>query len=768
MPQVTKQDWREANRKLRLPEKAAFITLSALIIIAAIVPGLFLVTAPKASALGNVGPAPGDFQGRRMTFVVDNTPYVGATVTTVMTYFRNKNGNAVTISSAGLTDSPNYDTFYSAVAGNPIVTRYDLFDVQTGALLDTCNANKNTATCVLNFNFPAATGVDIRTGYFGAQLRATLTPRAGEVYQNGFWVTLSAGNVVGFDSTSLATTFAMQENIVAKRYTDWTLKFGADCTVLPPAGKLVPFIWYDPDNGDPGVQPQKSSFRIIDVTGAAKVVSLVLPGGNDFTTGASPASLNSATNRVTPGNNSKTNGHVFFTALPGHIYQVEWDHVYSNNTLQFQLPFDSIYFMTKGCAIKPYTITPTLSTALNHLEPGTAGIVNAVATANMGPTAPYSMNVAASGTASVPAPAYAPAPSWAMGAFAGAGAQTRSFSVTIANTVPDGTTICFTNTINPAKWTQAGGFTALTSAPLCLPVYRTRYPAVEGFKGDIHAGGGMCVPETNVLAGLGSPGRVSGNINGGSFGQYVVSASTTINSFGSAGSVGNTALTRLNFGSAGAYTQVCRPNLLLAANDYRNNGGTGITTRSVASVPLFDVTNQGGIWYFDGGGDLSITGTVGASLSIVKTGPGLVKIVPSASTPTGIVRSAAAYPAHSSPGVEGIPSLGVITAGDIVIPAAVRNVDAYLFANGLIDTCEEGQSAVAATIKLCANTLAVNGFLMANKIAFRRLGPPNTKGIVPAEIVTLSPQIYLNPPKFFDSSVDGTFIEGLGEKQPLY
>jgi len=67
MPRVTKQDWRESKRKLRRSERAALIALGALIMVAAVIPGLFLATAPKASALGNVGPAPSDFQGRRMT-----------------------------------------------------------------------------------------------------------------------------------------------------------------------------------------------------------------------------------------------------------------------------------------------------------------------------------------------------------------------------------------------------------------------------------------------------------------------------------------------------------------------------------------------------------------------------------------------------------------------------------------------------------------------------------------------------------------------------
>ena len=761
MPRVTKQDWRESKRKLRRSERAALFAVIALFVMSAVIPALFLVTAPKALALGSTGPDPADFQGRPMTFVVDNTIYVGAIQTSVMLYYKGKNGNNATINSAGMVSVPTHDTYYAGGGGNPQVTVYQLFDVQTGALMGTCNALVATSTCSFNFNFPAATSVDLKTGYFGAQLRATVTPPAGWQIQNGFWVTVNAGSLVGFDSNSPATSTGVQDDIVANRYTNWLLKFGADCSVLPPGGKSVPFIWYDPDNGDPIVQPQKSSFRIIDVTGSATVVNLYSPGGSDFG-GASPAVLDGATDTVTPGDNSKTNGHVYFTALPYHIYEVQWNHVFSNNTLQFQLPFDSIFFLTRGCAIRPYTITPSLTTTIGgvtpHLEPGTVypiGTFTAIATANTGPTKPFTMTVTPSGSAASALNVYNPSPiAWAMPAFPSAGVQSRGFGVTISNTVADGTTICFSNVINPGREDAAGALFPTGPATLCLPVFRTRFPAIVGFSGDIHAGGGLCVPRTNTLSGLGSSGYVKGNSTLGSYGQYVVSASAPngIINFGSAGTPPGTSL---NLGLAGAYARACRPDLLAAANTYRA-GGVGVNTIGVTGPPTtFNVTGKSGIWYFDGGGDLNILGTVGSSVTIIKTSAsGVVRV----SGP--IVRSAAAFAPHS------VPSLGVVSAGDIVIPAAVINVDAYLFANGTIDTCEEG---AAGPTRTCATPLlTINGFLMGRNISFHRLGPFGTKGVVTSEQVTLSPQIYLNPPKFFDFTVDGNFTDGQGEKQPLF
>jgi hypothetical protein len=107
------------------------------------------------------------------------------------------------------------------------------------------------------------------------------------------------------------------------------------------------------------------------------------------------------------------------------------------------------------------------------------------------------------------------------------------------------------------------------------------------------------------------------------------------------------------------------------------------------------------------------------------------------------------------------PSLGIISAGDIDIDSSVNLVDAYLFANDNIHTCIQADST-------CDNPLTVDGFLMAHDIAFERLGPPNSTGNPVSETITMTPQLYLNPPQFFDTSVDPTLLQGSGEQQPLF
>src|SRR6185369_10388666 len=110
-----------------------------------------------------------------------------------------------------------------------------------------------------------------------------------------------------------------------------------------------------------------------------------------------------------------------------------------------------------------------------------------------------------------------------------------------------------------------------------------------------------------------------------------------------------------------------------------------------------------------------------------------------------------------------VPSLGVISSGDIWIDPAVTRVDAYLFSSqGTIVTCN-------GTVAAC-NTpqLVVNGFLMGKGLLFGRVGALDTNGTPITEAIVLNPQIYLNPPKYFDASVDDTLLLGQGEKAPLF
>jgi hypothetical protein len=296
-----------------------------------------------------------------------------------------------------------------------------------------------------------------------------------------------------------------------------------------------------------------------------------------------------------------------------------------------------------------------------------------------------------------------------------------------------------------------------------INVVSVRYPGVSGLNGDVHAGGGVgtaCTP---------NPGTITANPSGKSYGEYVVSASGVgINSFGSNGSTSFGQL--LNIGANGGYATICRPDLYAAAYDYRyNTGGTGYVSRAGGSgsgpggafIINTDFAGQS-IVYIDG--DATLHGVVKNKMTIIVTGNLTID-------DDIVLDPAATYLPHDAPSL-GIIAGGISGTGNINIANAAAEVDAYLFANGIIDTCSPSVDALGLR-KACNTVLTVKGFLMGSSVQLHREGTFNASAQnggaqIIGENVILLPQLYLNPPKFFDGSVDDVLLEGQGERQPLF
>lgn len=330
---------------------------------------------------------------------------------------------------------------------------------------------------------------------------------------------------------------------------------------------------------------------------------------------------------------------------------------------------------------------------------------------------------------------------WTTGAFSPGGNLATTMQFTPTGAV--GTTFNMEVYYAPG---DLGG--AVRHVTLSYRIVSKRTPGISGANSDIHAGGGTCG------AAPGPNGSVTTSPSGASVGQYVVSASGTINSIFS-NNASTTVNDRLRVGGTGGYSQVCRADLLAAVNAEYPLAGSNCFPASCAAVnqTVTLTGNEEGVYYFNGA-HLNLRGSVGNAattkpLTIVARF-GEVEINGNI-TLTNVVR----FP-HEA------PSLGIISANDILIDPAATQVDAYLFSsNGSIVTCN---AAVAA----CASVLRVNGFLMAKDMLFGRTGLINTNGTAPSEIVVLNPQIYLNPPRYFDAGVDDILLEGQGERAPLF
>lgn len=276
-------------------------------------------------------------------------------------------------------------------------------------------------------------------------------------------------------------------------------------------------------------------------------------------------------------------------------------------------------------------------------------------------------------------------------------------------------------------------------------IVSTVAPIVTGLNSDIHAGSNL------NCGGRAGTGNIVGNLNGGtlSSGQYAVSASGFIDGFDSSGSTN-----LLTLGASGGYAQICRPDLLSVAKAY--NGSDIQIIPIGGAVTSWNISGKSGLYYFLGGTELDISGTVSNKITLVA--PSASRVVINGN----VVLNPGARTSRSD-----TPSLGIIAGQNIDILSGVTEVDAYLFADGTINTC--GRAATPdLPCGVITPTLRILGFLMAHDVLLSRLGPATVSGSVQAEVVTMNPQLYLNPPKFFDSSANQTLYEGLGELPPLF
>jgi hypothetical protein len=305
--------------------------------------------------------------------------------------------------------------------------------------------------------------------------------------------------------------------------------------------------------------------------------------------------------------------------------------------------------------------------------------------------------------------------------------QTATFMVSAA--AVGGSTICFQSDV--VHEFSADPTSYALSPQICLTVASTRYPSVVGQNSDIHAGGGLCTGPQDAL------GFVLTNPNANSYDQYVVSASGLISNIGTNNSPTDSSL---KIGSSGSYATVCRPDLYTYAEANQTGPLVGPGTYNIGTDPNF----SGQAVFING--NATIHGNLNHKLTIVASG---TVTIDNDINVTGGTSSA------------DIPSLGVIAGGDIDIASAATHVDGYLFSDGTIDTC-------FPHVASCNTTLNINGFIMANNVSLSRTGPGSVGSQV-GEAISMTPELYLNPPLYFDSGYDmGDKLQTLGEQPPLF
>lgn len=358
--------------------------------------GLFLmacslyVATPHAQAIGTTGPDPNDFSPttRRVELVVSRTADVNNSTSLVKMYFNSSSGSFRIEDYRLCMDSPGtsgnyYDVDGGAAAGSN-ATRYDVYNsdhsysgnVETetlGPLITSRNGTASTANdCKDQSTTFSVSGLSYSqdAGKYVAYLRAT-NLIAGT--QNSFRVVVTTnGYAIGYDSTIAASQFGINQVDPLSGYTDYLLKFAGDCSLT--SARTEELQWYDDDNGVAGIQPTPMRFQLrkYPVSGGSYTLQ---PFTSIRKTNGDSISWSQSGGWYTAYSGSRSTVAARFTAEPGYRYIWYWDNVYYNNTLQFKLAFDSIFFNT-GCQ-RPadYNLTPSISMRVN----GTAATGGAVA-----------------------------------------------------------------------------------------------------------------------------------------------------------------------------------------------------------------------------------------------------------------------------------------------------------------------------------------------------------------------------------------------------
>jgi hypothetical protein len=738
--------------------------------------GAFFFTKP-VHALSDVGPDPADFtnpdNATEFGYIVTgsaNTDTV-ITQTQVKIYFTNNTGTkTVTISDANLcTDARgsapssggNYrdvasgtwangdtSTEYWVTAGSYTTSGSPVLGLFSGS--NTCYKTAKT------LSFPGSKLIfNANTGYYEASFFAQSDTAHG---QNVFDLKLSdADGIVGYSSGQAATSFGLARETPSTGYRNYYLKFGPDCTVTTP--QAATGSWYDDDNGDPAVQPNPMSNQVrkYDYNGNfVGTVPMTFTGAQtvtDVSTSGNPTDLGSHRYEVYSGSKKKVTMH--FTVEPGYRYMWVWYNVYYVNLLQFQQPFDSIYYIN-GCQSPASTVQPSSSVDKPQISyPDTATFTHYanISSYQRQGTVNYSIQRTRDGVATGP-PQTGTYTFNANGQFT---LKTNTFTPTAADL---GANICEQLTLTDPIPTAQDLNIVGNPSQACTQVVARPYVSVTN--NDVWAGSRFDYSDNECSGQTQRQSAISSWVNsgGGATGQYGVFASGLISQFGSANLPGGTGLTFANvpsLGSFGAPTR-CIP-------DYYStiSAGGGGSWPGVGSLPA----GAGQKTYVNNGSVTISGGTVPAGTQAVLVVNGDVNI-------TGDINYADSYSSQA-----GISSLWIIAKGNINIQENVTNLAGLYVAqstadnsttSGIIQTCVKTGVSVTyspLTTQVCNSQLNVYGAFLANKVYWQRTNGTAGPGQPPAETIHFDPQLYLSSP-FSKSATGGLTTQDVKELPPIY
>lgn len=627
-----------------------------------------------------------------------------------------------------------------------------------------------SATCDNNSVTLSLSGAsrDPNTNMYLYVLTATANPSAAR-YMNTFWLTGPAGSIISQDSSLSATSgFGMNQAYPMingnnpsstqfppapyRNYTNWSIRFAPDCTVTTPTVSRT-IETYDDDNltASPSdnwaVQPRRFSVQLQEYNragvfqGALTPTSIGFPdGGGGYNTGG-----NGIYEIYTSGSNKRI--QLTYTFRRDMVYRWEIYNVYIDNTLQFRVPFDNVYYY-RECALPKARLRAAMSAT-------PTGIMQSDQTARFSPSLivsnysglPVTVNCNIRRTSYPPTggsvnlgnqPCTTPAGDPNIQINSGASPVALRENTYNSPGAVAGTRVCdlmtITNPSDPAYFASPSD----NQAEACVVIGKTPYVHFMG--GDVWAGGGILRQTgscSNDLSKITTLSRDLGGANGyaGSTVEYAAFALGAISQFGSGSRAlvtgapaGPTALARaLTFSNTSptlgnfAASPRCINTHYWEMADVTQPCGAVVNVNAPPSTPCRRV------------GDLTINaGTLPPGSKQLYVVEGQVFI-------TGNVN----YPSNYS-SINDLPSLVVIALNDIQVSSSVRTMDGIFFTNGTLFTCQ-GKPPLPAPA--CNQDLVINGAVIANRVdLYRTAGAEGSSAAqrkVPSEIFKLSPEVFL-------------------------
>jgi hypothetical protein len=601
----------------------------------------------------------------------------------------------------------------------------------------------NATTCdnpTLTYNVDGAT-LDPNTNLYKYTL-SVVANAAGDKYMDTYWLTTPTGSYVSQDSSQSTSAFGLNETspIPAgnnptstndppnpyKDYWNGIIRFAPDCSVTTPTVKKRIEIFDDDNHNNMDVQPKPFLFRLMEYNRAGVYQADVTPtitlpdGGGTWTT------VNGPWYDVFGGGNGK---RIFldYTFKKDMIYSWQVDSVYYDNTLQFKIPFDSVYYY-RQCQTGAFNLAPNINATINGgavagnvAEVGdsvtfTYAVNNTGATGSVNTIACNIYGKVYTGYTAVPSPndsasdaGYVPPGTGCPRAFPMGNTTLVSETVTAST---GNRSICRALKINPA--TPQG---PAASTEVC--VYVTNKPYLRAYGGDVSAGNGFATGTGDTCTANSDGAIVSWNKEAaGSYAgagtQFAAYALDQIYDFATA--LGNT-------GGAGAGSGLAFANNAPSGGVFGGNlGSTACITDFYSAAPTtapLTITDLGAAALTTGAysktGPVTLGGTLTAAkrLSIYVNGD-------------VIINSNITYPASWT--VDDQPLVQIVAKGNIYIDNDVTQLDGVYIAQrngsggGVIYTCANGAAAIAtnALAGSCSNKLTVNGSFVAYQVQFLR------------------------------------------------